>query len=64
MIKEVELEYTENNLVRLVRNNYGDNAIEYLVGILTNVINEKQLMVLIDYEKKVKEEGNEANKLL
>jgi hypothetical protein len=34
MIKEVELEYTENNLVRLVRNNYGDNAIEYLVGRL------------------------------
>ena len=64
MIKEVELEYTENNLLRLVRNNYGDNAIEYLVGRLTSVINEKQLMVLIDYEKKVKEEGNEANKLL
>jgi hypothetical protein len=56
MIKEVELEYTENNLVRLVRNNYGDSAIEYLVGRLTSVINENQLKVLIDYEKKVKEE--------
>ena len=51
MIQEVELEYTANNLVELVKNNYGDNALEYLVGRLTSVINENQLKVLIDYEK-------------
>lgn len=51
MVQEVELEYTANNLVKLVRDNYGDNAIEYLVGRLTSVVNENQLKVLIDYEK-------------
>ena len=51
MIQEVELKYTANNLVKLVRNNYGDNAVEYLVGRLTSIINENQLMVLIDYEE-------------
>jgi hypothetical protein len=51
MVQEVELEYTANNLVKLVRDNYGDNAIEYLVGRLTSVVNESQLKVLIDHEK-------------
>ena len=53
MIKEVELEYTANTLVKLVKDNYGKNAVEYLVGRLTSVITEKQLKVLIDYEKGV-----------
>jgi hypothetical protein len=51
MVQEVKLEYTANNLVKLVRDNYGDNAIEYLVGRLTSVVNENQLKVLIDHEK-------------
>jgi len=51
MIQEVELKYTANNLVELVKNNYGDNALEYLVGRLMSVINENQLKVLIDYEQ-------------
>lgn len=50
-IKEVELEYTVETLARLVRDNYGKNAVEYLVGRLTSVITEKQLKALIDYEK-------------
>jgi hypothetical protein len=50
MVQEVKLEYTANNLVKLVRDNYGDNAIEYLVGRLTSVVNENQLKVLIDQE--------------
>ena len=49
MIQEVE--YTENNLAKLVRDNYKDNAVEYLIGRLTSVINENQLKVLIDYER-------------
>jgi len=51
MIKEMELEYTANNLVKLVKDNYKDNAVEYLVGRLISVINENQLKVLIDYER-------------
>jgi hypothetical protein len=35
----------------LVRDNYGKNAVEYLIGRLTSVIDERQLKVLIDYEK-------------
>jgi hypothetical protein len=50
-IKEVELEYTPNTLAKLVRDNYGKNAVEYLIGRLTSVIDERQLKVLIDYEK-------------
>ncbi len=52
-LKEVELEYTENTLAKLVRANYGDNAVEYLVGRLSSVVTESQLKVLIDYEKGV-----------
>ena len=51
MIQEVELKYTTSNLVKLVRDNYGENAVEYLVGRLASVINENQLRVLIDYEE-------------
>jgi len=43
----------ENTLARLVRDNYGDNAVEYLVGRLSSVIDESQLKVLIDYEVSV-----------
>ena len=48
MIKEVELEYTVNNLVKLSRERWGDNAVEYLVGRLESVITINQMMVLID----------------
>jgi hypothetical protein len=43
----------ENTLARLVKDNYGDSAVEYLVGRLSSVITESQLKVLIDYEKGV-----------
>ena len=52
-IKEVKLEYTVETLAKLVRDNYGKNAVEYLVGRLTSVVSESQLKALIDYEKGV-----------
>lgn len=52
-LKEVELGYTEYTLAKLVRANYGDNAVEYLIGRLSSVITESQLKVLIDYERGV-----------
>jgi hypothetical protein len=48
MIKEVELEYTANSLVKLARNKWGDNATEYLAGRLESVITHKQMKSLID----------------
>jgi hypothetical protein len=47
-VKEVELEYTVNNLVRLARQVWGENATEYLAGRLESVITYKQMKVLID----------------
>ena len=47
------MEYTVETLAKLVRDNYGKNAVEYLVGRLTSVVNESQLKALIDYEKGV-----------
>jgi len=48
MIKEMEFEYTVNNLVKLSREKWGDNAVEYLAGRLESVITINQMMVLID----------------
>ena len=48
MIKEIELEYTVNTLVKLARDKWGDNATEYLAGRLESVITYKQMKVLID----------------
>ena len=48
MIKELELQYTVNNLVKLAKEKYGENATQYLAGRLESVISEKQMMVLID----------------
>jgi hypothetical protein len=48
MIKEMEFEYTVNNLVKLSRERWGDNAVEYLAGRLESVITINQMMVLID----------------
>jgi len=48
MIKEIELEYTANNLVKLARELWGDNATEYLAGRLESVITYNQMKVLID----------------
>jgi len=55
-IKEVELEYTVYNLVRLSEKVWGENATTYLAGRLESVITYKQMKVLID---SLKEEANE-----
>ena len=54
-VKEVELEYTVNNLVRLARQVWGENATEYLAGRLESVITYKQMKALVD---SLKEEDN------
>jgi hypothetical protein len=56
MIKEVELEYTTNNLVKLARDKWGDNATDYLAARLESVITYKQMKALID---SLKGESNE-----
>ena len=48
MIREIELEYTVYNLVRLSRKVWGENADEYLAGRLESVITYNQMKVLID----------------
>lgn len=48
MIKEIELKYTVNTLVELVRQLWTDNSTEFLAGALQSVITEKQMKVLID----------------
>jgi hypothetical protein len=55
-IKEVELEYTVYNLVRLSEKVWGENAIEHLAGRLESVITYNQMKVLVDSLKK---EANE-----
>lgn len=49
MIKEIELKYTTNNLVELVRDKWKDNSTEYLAGLLDSVITYNQMKVLIDF---------------
>jgi hypothetical protein len=56
MIKEIELGYTVNNLVRLARKKWGDNAVEFLASRLESVITYNQMKVLID---SLKRENNE-----
>jgi hypothetical protein len=48
-IQEVELKYTPNNLARLVKNKWGDNSTEYLIGLLESVITYNQMKVLVDF---------------
>ena len=48
MIREIELDYTVNNLVRLAKDKWGDNATEYLAGRLESVITYNQMKALID----------------
>ena len=55
-IKEVELEYTVHNLVRLSEKVWGENATEYLAARLDSIITYKQMKVLID---SLKEEAGE-----
>jgi hypothetical protein len=55
-IKEVELEYTVYNLVRLSRKVWGENADEYLAGRLESVITYNQMKALVD---RLKEEADE-----
>ena len=56
MIREVELEYTVYNLVRLSRKVWGENADEYLAGRLESIITYNQMKALID---SLKEEDSE-----
>jgi hypothetical protein len=42
----------EKTLAQLVKDNYGDTAVEYLVARLSSVVNESQLNVLIEHERK------------
>ena len=58
MLKEVELEYTVNNLVKLSRERWGDNATEYLAGALESVITYNQMRVLVDSLKEKEGEDN------
>ena len=48
MIKEIELDYTLNTLIDLMKSKWGDNAVEAFAGLLSTVVSEKQLQVLID----------------
>jgi hypothetical protein len=56
MIREVELEYTVHNLVRLSRKVWGEEADGYLAARLESVITYNQMKVLID---SLKEEASE-----
>jgi hypothetical protein len=56
MIREVELEYTVYNLVRLSEKVWGENATEYLAGRLESVITYNQMKALVD---RLKEEAGE-----
>lgn len=49
MLKEIELKYTTNNLVKLSKDKWGDNSTEYLAGLLDSVITYNQMKVLIDF---------------
>jgi hypothetical protein len=55
MIREIELEYTAYNLVKLARDKWGDNATEYLAGRLESVVTYNQMKTLIDSLKKESE---------
>ena len=48
MLKEIQLDYTVNTLVKLAKDQYGDNAAEYLAGALESVISYNQMQTLID----------------
>jgi hypothetical protein len=48
MITEIEFEYTAQNLVKLSKDKWGDNATEYLAGALESVITYNQMKALIN----------------
>ena len=52
MIKNIELEYTAYNLVKLARDKWGDNATEYLASRIESVVTYNQMKALIDSLKK------------
>ena len=56
MIREVELEYTIYNLVKLSREVWGDGAVEYLAARLESVITYNQMKALIDSLKEDRSE--------
>lgn len=43
---------TEYEIVRLVRAGWGDNAVEYLVGLLSSLCSEEQLNTLKEMLRK------------
>jgi hypothetical protein len=47
-IKEVQLDYTLNTLVGLMKDKWGDNTVEAFAGLLSTVVTDSQLKVLID----------------
>jgi len=53
MIKEIELEYTAQNLAKLSKDKWGDNATEYLAGALESVITYNQMKVLVNNLKEI-----------
>jgi hypothetical protein len=52
MIREIELDYTAHNLVKLARDKWGDGATEYLASRLESVITYNQMKALIDSLKR------------
>jgi len=57
MLKEIELEYTAYMLSKLARARWGDNATEYLAGLISIVSSHDQMRVLIDSLKEKEGEG-------
>ena len=53
MIKQIELEYTAQNLAKLSKDKWGDNATEYLAGALESVITYNQMKVLVNNLKEI-----------
>ena len=47
-MKRIEL---ENSLSKVMRDKWGDNAVEALVGALSSITTEEQLKVLIEGNK-------------
>jgi hypothetical protein len=56
MLKEIELEYTAYMLSKLARARWGDNATEYLAGLISIVSSHDQMKVLIDSLKEIEGE--------
>ena len=56
MLKEVKLDYTAYMLSKLARARWGDNATEYLAGLISIFSSHDQMRVLIDSLKEIEGE--------